>query len=173
MTFLWVLKWIVSRLYPALTRCLTCEHPSSQDIICAPKCSFHIKNSFPCTSKNLIYCLSCLTCGKLYIGETKRMLSEHFREHLRDIKKNSNNSPVSQHFNSTNHSINDITVSVLLECSTDYHRKSTEMKLINKLGTLDPFGLNLDFSYNIWWHIILYLHSFSLYYFHLASYDIL
>ena len=41
----------LSGTYPCnRTRCLTCEHTSSQDIICAPKCSFHIKNSFTCTS---------------------------------------------------------------------------------------------------------------------------
>ena len=100
-------------------------------------------------TKNVVYCITCTKCGKLYIGETKRMLRERFREHLRDIRISNMTSPVAQHFTSRGHSTEDITVCCLLICSTDTQRKQMEMRIIDRLGTLDPLGLNLDFTYGV------------------------
>ncbi len=46
-----------------------------------------------------------------YIGETKRMLAERFREHLRDVKKRHSLSPVAQHFCLPRHCTDDMNVS--------------------------------------------------------------
>ena len=35
---------------------------------------------FTCTSANVIYCITCALCKKLYIGETGRRLGDRFRE---------------------------------------------------------------------------------------------
>ena len=43
---------------------------------------------FTCTSANVIYRITCTLCNKLYIGETGRLLSDRFCEHLRDVEKN-------------------------------------------------------------------------------------
>ena len=77
------------------------------------------------------------------------MLAERFREHLRDIKKNTITSPVAQHFNGRDHSIDDITISVMKQCSSDTERKRLEMRLIHKMGCLDPMGMNVEFNYNV------------------------
>ena len=37
---------------------------------------------------NVIYCITCTYCNKLYIGERGRQLGDRFREHLRDVERN-------------------------------------------------------------------------------------
>ena len=56
--------------------------------ISGPKRSVKITDRFTCTSANVIYCITCTLCNKLYIGETGRRLGDRFREHLRDVEKN-------------------------------------------------------------------------------------
>ena len=50
-------------------------------------------------SANVIYCINCSLCKKLYIGETGRRLGDWFREHLRDVEKDDKNTskPVARH----------------------------------------------------------------------------
>ena len=45
-----------------------------------------ITDRFTCTSANVIYCITCTLCNKLYIGETGRRLGDRFRE-LRRITR--------------------------------------------------------------------------------------
>ena len=49
-------------------------------------------------------------CKTLYIGETGRRLGDRFREHLLDVKNNSNVSKPVPAFQSTRHSANNMTV---------------------------------------------------------------
>ena len=67
-----------------------------------PKRSIKITDHFTCTSANVIYCITCTVCKKLYIGETGRRLGDRFREHLRDVEKDDKNAskPVARHFKS-------------------------------------------------------------------------
>ena len=118
---------------------------SDRKVFCGTKNDQHITSSFTCTSANLVYCIVCLHCGELYVGETKRRLGDRFREHLNDIRKNNKNSPVAVHFNTSDHSIEDVSVSVLTQCSSDSARKVKEMRLIDRLGCLEPLG----FTYNV------------------------
>ena len=64
-----------------------------------------------------------------------------------------NNTPgfaVAQHFNSTGHSISDVQVRGVALCSgTNIQRKQREMRLIFHPGTVQPKGLNINFSF-IW-----------------------
>ena len=90
------------------------------------------------------YCISCRRCSHLYIGETGRSLRSRFGEHLRSIRKNTPGFPVAQHFNSTGHSITDVQVRGMRLCSgTKIQRKQQEMRLIFRLGTVQPHGLNI------------------------------
>ena len=93
----------------------------------------------------------------LYIGETSRQLNARFGEHLRNVEKKVHlqdahkddpDSTVSLHFNSTGHTINDIQILGLSFASSDsIRRKTLEKRIIFKLGTLVPTGLNKQFSY--------------------------
>ena len=51
---------------------------------------------------------------------------------------------IATHFNSLNHDINDFSVRVITSIVECQKRKLTEAKLIRKLGTLHPLGLNRE-----------------------------
>ena len=51
-------------------RCYTCSFLNSATSISGPKSNLVIRHNFTCTSSNIIYCISCSKCWKLYIGET-------------------------------------------------------------------------------------------------------
>ncbi|XP_072428538.1 uncharacterized protein [Chiloscyllium punctatum] len=121
-------------------KCKTCAHTSPLISLQGPKGFFHICLKFPCTSIHIIYCIRCTQCGLLYIGETGRLLAEHFREHLWDTRTNQPNHPVAQHFNSPSHSTKDMQVLGLLHRQTRATRRLEEERLIFHLGTLHHKG---------------------------------
>lgn len=131
------------------SRCLTCAYTNSCGTVSAPSSTWNIKTTFQCTTANVVYAITCSACGMVYVGETKRRLADRFREHRRDVINHNRKSPVAIHFNLPNHSEEDMLVGGLVECYNDQQRKTTEMKLIKKLGTLDPLGMNFDFTYNV------------------------
>ena len=51
-------------------RCNTCPFIHNADKITGPKRSIKITDRFTCTSPNVIYCITCTLCKKIYIGET-------------------------------------------------------------------------------------------------------
>ena len=105
---------------------------------------------FTCTSANVIYCITCTLCNKLYIGETGRRLGDRFREHLRDVEKNDKDAskPVARHFNLPNHSKKHMAICGLsLHLGTTESRKNLEQKFIFQIGTLNPHGINERFSF--------------------------
>ena len=77
----------------ARSRCKTCPFVQNADKISGPKRSVKITDRFTCTSANVIYCITCTLCKKLYIGETGRRLGDRFREHLRDVEKDDKEHP--------------------------------------------------------------------------------
>ncbi|KAJ8017731.1 hypothetical protein HOLleu_44655 [Holothuria leucospilota] len=66
-------------------------------------------------------------------------------EHLRSIKQNLPGFPVATHFNPPSTcSIRDLMVSAAISCrGSDHDRLAAENRLIMKLGTLSPHGLNV------------------------------
>ena len=68
------------------------------------KQSYESKFNICCQSSNLVYCLQCNTCGKQYVGQTKRKLLERLREHFNNIRKKHQSDPIGSHFNTTGHS---------------------------------------------------------------------
>ena len=81
-------------------RCYTYSFLNSATSI--SESNFVFWHNFTCTSCNIIYCISCSKCYKLYIGETGRRLSDRFAEHLRSVRNNVVDKPVAQHFNAAN-----------------------------------------------------------------------
>ena len=53
----------------ARSRCKTCSFIHNVEKISGPKRSIKITDHFTCTSANVIYCITCTYCNKLYIGE--------------------------------------------------------------------------------------------------------
>jgi len=83
----------------ARIRCKTCPFIRKVKKVSGPKRSIKITDHFTCTSANVIYCITCTLCKKLYIGETGRRLGDRFREHLCDVEKDDQNAskPVARH----------------------------------------------------------------------------
>ena len=127
------------------TRCKTCPFISNMVKISGPNRSAKITDHFTCFSANVIYCITCALCKKIYIGETGRRLADRFREHLRDVEKNDTDAskPVARHCNLPNHSHHNMTI-----CGLSLHHgntespKNLEQKFIFQLGTLYPHGIN-------------------------------
>ena len=90
-----------------------------------PVTSYGGADHFTCTSTNVIYCITCTLCKKLYIGETGIRLGDRFREHLRDVEKDDKNAskPVARRFNLPNHSKQHMVV-----CGLSLHQGSTESR---------------------------------------------
>ncbi|XP_078350640.1 uncharacterized protein LOC144635403 [Oculina patagonica] len=139
----------VAGTYPCRRpRCLTCKYTTPQTNVQGPKSVYTIRDRFTCQSENVVYCIVCRRCSVLYIGETGRRLRERFSEHLRSIRNHSPGFPVAENFNSASHSLNDIAVCGLKQCSGgNTRRKQQEMRLIFELGSLRPSGLNINFSF--------------------------
>ena len=78
----------------------------------------------------------------LYIGETGRCLRTRFGEHRRAVKGSDAGQPVARHFNLGNHSVSEMKMLALCPISgSNNSRKTHEMRLISKLGTVHPHFL--------------------------------
>ena len=135
----------------ARARCKTCPFIYNVEKLSGPKRSIKITDQFKCTSANVIYCITCTLCKKLYIGETGRRLGDRFREHLRDVEKDDKDAskPVARHFNLPNHSKQHMAVCGLsLHQGSTESRKTLEQRFIFQIGTLNPHGINERFSFN-------------------------
>ena len=129
-------------------RCYTCSFLNSGTSISKKISNFVIRYNFTCTSCNIIYCISSIKCCKLYIGETGRRLSDRFAEHLHSVRNNDVDKPFAQHFNAANDSISDINVCAISPISGgNDSRKKHEKRLIFKIGTIHPHGLNQRSSF--------------------------
>ena len=131
-------------------RCNTCKFVTncSATHIEGPKGSFNVTQPFTCISKNIVYGIICKRCNIIYIGETGRRLADRITEHIRSIRNNFSGFPVAQHFNPPSHcSINDFSVTGIIHCNcSNVNRLNIENRIIFKLGTLSPLGLNTKFD---------------------------
>ena len=107
------------------TRCKTYPFICNGVKISGPNRSVKVTDHFTCISTNVIYCITCTLCTKIYIGETGRRLADRFREHLRDVEKNNTDAskPVARHFNLLNHSHHNMTI-----CGLSLHHGNTESR---------------------------------------------
>ena len=118
--------------------------------ISGPKRSIKITDHFTCTSVNVIYCITCIYCNKLYIGEAGRRVGDRFREHLCDVERNDKDAskPVAKHFNLPNHSKLHMAVcGLLLHLGSSGKPQNTRTKL--SPTNLNPHIINERFSFNL------------------------
>ena len=126
------------------TRCNTCPFVIQTNQLAGPIGSINLNGSFNCISQHVIYAILCTKCSAIYIGETGRRLGDRIREHLRHVRNNTTSSDVSIHFNADGHDINDLSVLVIKSVFDITKRRLAEAKLIRRLGTLHPLGLNRE-----------------------------
>ena len=110
------------------------------------KRSITITDRFTCTSANVIYCITCTLCKRLYIGKTWRRLGDWFREHLHDVEKDNKNAskPFARHFNFPNYSKQHMAVcDLFLRQGSTESCNTLEQKFIFLIGTLNPHSVSL------------------------------
>ena len=107
----------------------------------------NITGHFTCTSANVIYCITCTCCKKLYIGENRKTTRRSIPRTPSRRRKESK--PVARHFNFPNNCTQHITV-----CSISLHLKAVRKaakpcskNYILQIGTLNPHGINERFSF--------------------------
>ena len=133
------------------TRCRTCPFISHTVKISGPNRSIKVTDHFTCISTNVIYCMTCTLCKKIYIGETGRRLVDRFCEHLRDAQQNNTDAskPAARHFNVPNHSHHNMTIYGLsLHHGNTESGKNLEQKFIFQLGILSPYGIHEHLSFH-------------------------
>ena len=128
-----------------IPRCLTCPMIESTTTYTSTTTNkrHRLKQNLNCGSSNLIYLINCKRCNIQYVGETGQKLRERVNNHRWCIRSNID-TPVGIHFNSLNHSINDLRI-IPIENLTDENksgRLSREAYYQLILGTIFPQGLN-------------------------------
>eukprot|EP00061_Rhincodon_typus_P001198 g14019.t1 len=71
---------------------------------------------------------------------------DHFVEHLHSVRDKRPHLPVTNHFNSLSHSLDEMSILGLLQCHNDTTQKLEDQHLIFHLRSLQPNGLNVDFT---------------------------
>ena len=139
-------KIILKGSGPCNTPCIACPYVTrTTKLTCwSTKQEFTINGNFNCKSKNVIYVISCRSCGLQYVGQTGNTLNKRLRGHLFDIRSNNQYKPVSCHFNQECHTLHDVIVTAVTKTTNDANvRLRTEEVLIVKLQTREPKGLNI------------------------------
>ena len=108
---------------PCQKPCTTCPYmKSSRTITCwTTKETFQIHGCFNCQSKNIIYILSCKSCGLQYVGQNNTF-NERFRAHLADIRYGVMK-PVSRHFITSGHSANDVLATTVMQTTGNINNR--------------------------------------------------
>ena len=82
-------------------RCLTCNHIQTGTHIKSHSTghSFPIRHHITCTTKNIIYVITCKICNIQYTGHTTNTLRTRFNNHKATVRNHHINTPVGKHFN--------------------------------------------------------------------------
>ena len=132
--------------------CRYCPRLNKTGHITCPvtKRSYITRHNITCKSSNLIYCLTCKTCGIQYVGQTKNRLMDRFQAHFYNIGHNKQVSEIGKHFNKPDHhGLDDVEIHILdfihayPEGRRSKHlRDLIEYNWIQRLHTNAPTGLN-------------------------------
>ena len=106
----------------------------------------HCKTETEHTTENVVYLISCSSCNKQYVGETKGPLNKRMNGHRDDWRHHRfERSPTAEHFHSADHDFLSNASVCCLEHNkewSDSTRKLRESYWIRRLNTLCPFGIN-------------------------------
>ena len=102
-----------------------------------------------CTTRNLVYLITCTNCAKQCVGETKREFKFRMAEHIWDTRVK-RETPVSIHLNEVDHLFENMIFQIIQILPTDpeddrstTRRSICERYWIYQLHSLKPFGLNV------------------------------
>ena len=130
-------------------RCLTCHHLNCDKSFTSTKTGkvYPSRHNFTCTSKNVIYLITCTKCKKQYVGLTTQQLNVRINHHRSNIF-NRIKTYVSNHFNFPDHSVGNLSVQIIdapEEGPNKYQKlQNLEAYWIRTLKTMQPLGLNVS-----------------------------
>lgn len=106
--------------------------------------SYPVLGSFTLNTSNIVYIITCTSCHKHYVGETKHSLIIRLKQHLYYMGEGRLTTPLVQHFQE--HSIDNLIISGLESNDhwTTGQRKRAERIWIATLVTTVPRGLNAN-----------------------------
>ena len=121
------------RIHPSRTWRL--KNPSTGETVALPK-------GLPPSTENVVYCLKCRVCGKLYVGETGSSLTQRLSSHRYAISTGRNLSHLGLHF--SNHGVDQMNPRILAHNSnwSTEARRRQEQLWIQRLDSRHPKGLN-------------------------------
>lgn len=129
-------------------RCTCCRFHTKQTNIFKSEAynrTFSINQILNCKSTSVIYLITCRKCKLQYVGETKRSIQARLLEHRSNINT-FKNQPISNHFNTANHTVNDLEIIAIEQVTSDKKttiiRRQREQYWQNKIGSKYPLGLN-------------------------------
>ena len=130
------------------TRCKTCPIMLKTDKFTSHSTGkqYQVRAAATCKSYNVVYLIQCNRCGQQYVGETGQALHCRLNNHRADITHcRTLEKPVAAHFNSGEHSVEDMRVMVIERLRKDdpVLRKIRESRWIGTLDTSSPNGMNL------------------------------
>ena len=102
-----------------------------------------ITTNITCTTRNIIYLITCLKCLMQYVGETDRRLKDRFLEHQGYVRNQNLSKATGQHFNLPGHSLSDMQITALehVHHNDETYRKVREKYYI-RLGNTKHKGMN-------------------------------
>ena len=134
-------------------RCTICTHLNCKPNFTSTKTglSYPLRHNFTCSSKNIIYLITCTRCKKQYVGLTTQVnvRINHHRTNIFNLTQ----TYISNHFNFVDHSISHLSVQIIDTPSNgpnmQQELRHLERYWINTLKTVQPFGLNVSPGKNV------------------------
>lgn len=128
--------------------CKTCPMLLPTDCITSPitGITHQIKVAATCKTTNVVYVIQCQRCSQQYVGETEQALHERINSHRSDVRLKKLEKPVAAHFNSLNHTMQDMRIVVVERIRKEdiRLRRLRESHWIATLNTLHPSGMNRE-----------------------------
>ena len=94
--------------------------------------SYIVRPNLTCSSKNVIYLVSCKRCQLQYIGSTTTEFKVRFRNHKSSMITNKKSCEVAVHFNSTSHSLQDFSFQCIDQINDTNRQDDIDRLLITK-----------------------------------------
>ena len=129
-------------------RCQCCKMitPAAVTVKSSSGTTVRMNQNTDCTTEKVVYLISCSSCNKQYVGDTKGPLNKRMNDHRHDRRhRRFYRSPTAEHFCSAD--LDFLSHASVYcpehnkECS-DSTRKLCESYWIRRLNTLCPFGIN-------------------------------
>ena len=126
-------------------KCVICEKSFRGELKTRSGRVIKINKKINCRTSNVVYAVHCKKCKHIvYVGETETMLKDRIQNHLSDIRTfKKYDKPVSIHFNSKDHSIDDFRyagIEISRKNNTIY--RQTRESLFIKMCNTQQEGIN-------------------------------